>query len=600
MKIMKPIRTEEFPDGDAWIYEAKYDGFRCILHWEKNRVQLISKNRKDLTSRFPEIVASCLKKQSSMEALLPLVLDGELAVLNNAFQANFSWIQKRGRLKNKTAIHNAAKARPASFLAFDILEMKGKSCERKQHSDRKEMLKQLFEKWSEDQRMQLVKSYENKEELKNIIFEHKGEGVVAKRKDSYYLPGKNHHHWLKIKNWRIVQGFLTLFNTENNYFTVEVFEGNSALEIGKCKHGLDQETFQTVKKLFTGQGKKNGNTYTLPPAICTSIRTLDLYEGEFREPEFLTLLPGVSPESCDLKKLELDLAMLPSNVEYTNTDKIFWPEDGYTKGDLLVYIREISPYMFPFLKHRALTIIRAPDGAEAEHFFQKHLPDYAPDFIKYAETAEGKLILADNLSSVVWLANHGTIEFHVPFQKADSTNPVEIVFDLDPPDRSKFQLAVKASQVIKGLLDDLNLVSFIKISGNKGLQIHIPIPEGSISYADTGLFTQAIAYTLEGAYPVMFTTERMKKKRNGRLYIDYMQHGKDKTLIAPYSPRKTTEATVAAPLFWEEVKDELRPEQFTIKNVVERVQKNGCPFANYIDAGKKQDLSKLRKLIHGD
>jgi len=255
--------------------------------------------------------------------------------------------------------------------------------------------------------------------------------------------------------------------------------------------------------------------------------------------------------------------------------------------------------MIPFLKNRALTIIRAPNGVEEEHFFQKHLPDYAPDFINYTETEDGKLILANDLSTVVWLANHGTVEFHIPFKKTESADPTEIVFDLDPPDRSKFQLAVKAARLIKKLLDDLSLVSFVKLSGNKGLQIHIPIPEGSMHYEDTGLFTQAIAYTVEGAYPEIFTTERMKKKRDGRLYIDYMQHGKDKTLIAPYSPRKTKEATVAAPLFWKEVKEGLRPEQYTIKNVVKRVQALGCPFANYMKAGEKHDLSKLRKLIQG-
>ncbi|MFA1822455.1 DNA ligase D [Virgibacillus oceani] len=598
MEIMKPIRAEEIPSGDAWVYEVKYDGFRCILHWEKTRVQLISKNEKDLTAQFPEIVDACLDMQNSMEFLLPVKLDGELAVLNHAFQANFSWMQKRGRLKNKASIDKAAINRPASFLAFDLLEIKGTSCHKRDLENRKKQLQQLFQNGGINQRIQLVKSYVNKDELKDIIFEHKGEGMVAKRKDSHYLSGKNHHDWVKIKNWRNGQGFLTAFNTENNYFTVEVFDGDSLLEVGKCKHGMDQESFQTVKKLFTGQGEKHGNTYTLPPAICASIRTLDLYDGEFREPEFSKLLPEVSPEACQLKKLEMDLAMLPANVEYTNMEKIFWPEDGYTKGDLLGYIREIFPYMLPFLTDRALTIIRAPDGVEAEHFFQKHLPDYAPSFMKYTETAEGKVIFADDLSAVVWLANHGTIEFHVPFQRVESTDPLEIVFDLDPPDRSKFQLAVKASLVIKELLDNLGLVSFVKLSGNKGLQVHIPIPEGSLSYEDTGLFTQAIAYTVEGAYPDMFTTERMKKKRQGKLYIDYMQHGKDKTLIVPYSPRKTTEATVAAPIFWEEVADGLHPEQFTIKNVVERVQAIGCPFANYLDAGENQNISDLKKLIY--
>ncbi|GAB3789210.1 DNA ligase D [Virgibacillus kimchii] len=599
MKIMKPVRTEDIPTGDTWVYEVKYDGFRCILHWEKNQIRLTSKNRKDLTSRFPEIVEACLHLEKDLEPLLPMKMDGELVVLNNAFQANFSRIQKRGRLKNKDSINQAAKARPASFMAFDLLEVKGKSLERQKLLDRKKQLLQVFQNSPNTKQLQPVRTFENKNELQEIVFTYKGEGIIAKRKGSLYLSGKNHRDWMKIKNWRHVQGFLTSFNTENQYFTIQVYTEASTLEIGKCKHGLDQDAEETVRKLFTSQGERHGNHYHLPPAICASVRTLDLYEGEFREPEFSELLPEAPAASCHLKKLQLDLAMLPSNVEYTNTDKVFWPDDGYTKGDLLIYIREAFPYMFPFLQDRSLTIIRAPDGVEGEYFFQKHLPDYAPSFMKYVKTEDGKLILANDLSAVVWLANHGTVEFHVPFQRIKNDHPLEIVFDLDPPDRSKFDLAVKASLLIKNILDDLDLVSFVKLSGNKGLQVHIPIPEGSMNYEETGLFTQAIAYTVEGAYPKLFTTERMKSKRNGRLYIDYVQHGKDKTLIAPYSPRKTKEATVAAPLFWEEVKEGLRPEAFTIKNVVERVQTYSCPFANYDETGEKQDVSKLKKLIQG-
>jgi len=174
-----------------------------------------------------------------------------------------------------------------------------------------------------------------------------------------------------------------------------------------------------------------------------------------------------------------------------------------------------------------------------------------------------------------------------------STSPVEIVFDLDPPGRERFDLAIQAALLIKQLLDDLELISFVKTSGNKGLQIHIPIAEGSMTYEETATFTQAIAFTLEQAYPDLFTTERFKNKRNSRLYIDYVQHGKDKTLIAPYSPRKTMDATVATPLFWEEVKEGLTPDQFTIENVVERVQTHGCPFADYFVAGGRQKLDKV-------
>src|SRR5699024_5633455 len=174
-----------------------------------------------------------------------------------------------------------------------------------------------------------------------------------------------------------------------------------------------------------------------------------------------------------------------------------------------------------------------------------------------------------------------------------SEHPNEIVFDLDPPGRAEFDLSIQAALIIKPLLDELDLISFVKTFGNKGLQIHILIQVGSMTYDETALFTQAIAWTVENAYPQLFTTERLKRNRHGRLYIDYVQHGKDKTLIAPYSPRKTADATVATPLFWHEVKEGLTPDMFTIENVVERIQILGCPFWGYDAARKEQRVDKV-------
>src|SRR5699024_8745031 len=185
-----------------------------------------------------------------------------------------------------------------------------------------------------------------------------------------------------------------------------------------------------------------------------------------------------------------------------------------------------------------------------------------------------------------------------PFETIDSKSPSEIVFDLDPPGVEKFPLAIRAALMLKQLLDDLELVFFVKTSGNKGMQIHIPIPEGSMSYEKTAMLTKAIAETMENAAPTLFTTERLKKDRKERLYIDYMQHASGKTIIAPYSPRLTTSGSVAAPLFWEEVTSDLHPHQFTIENVVKRTQTNGCPFARFFETGKKQQLRKVQNMLH--
>ncbi|EQB38253.1 hypothetical protein M948_06655 [Virgibacillus sp. CM-4] len=594
--MMKPIASKAIPKGKEWLYEVKYDGFRCTLQWDQASIQLISKNNKDLTNKFPEIIADCRSQQEGLIKYLPLQLDGELVIMNNNIQANFGWVQKRGRMKTKEVIEEAARNRPASLQLFDITKIQGKPLEQQTLTQRKRFLTQLF-KEVKFSRLHNVPCEENSHFLWDRVFMNKGEGIIAKRKSSAYKLGKNHQDWFKIKNWRKLHGFLTAFHTANSYFTVGVFDGNNVLEIGKCKHGLESKTFQTLTDIFRSKGEKQGDKYILPPAICAEIHSLDLYEQELREPEFVAILPDMNAQDVTLEQLRIDMAMLPEKIDLTNTTKTFWPEPDYTKGDLLTYIREITPYLLPHVRNRALTVIRAPDGVEAEHFFQKHLPNYAPAFIPRQMNKESSLILCNTLDSLIWFANHGAVEFHVPFQTINREMPQEIVFDLDPPHRDSFPLAVKAAQIMKPLLDDLDLISFVKTSGNKGLQIYIPIPPNSMTYEQTALFTQSIAWTMENAYPDLFTTERMKNKRKNRLYIDYVQHGKNKTIIAPYSPRLAPEGTVATPLFWEEINAELTPSLFTISNVVDRVKSLGCPFSSYEDAKKKQNLEKILQLL---
>ncbi|WP_068673894.1 DNA ligase D [Oceanobacillus sp. Castelsardo] len=598
MDIMKPIASDEIPYGEEWVYEVKYDGFRCVLTWNKDgSIQLTSKNKKDLTGNFPEIIAFCQEYYHQVKDYLPLTMDGELVILNNTYQANFNWIQKRGRLKKSDVIQQISTQRPASFMAFDLLTIKGNTLLATSFHERKQELNTLFKNLPKSERIMNVPSFEIADDLWRIIFDYKGEGMIAKRKNSKYISGKGHQDWFKIKNWRTIEGFLTHYDRQNGYFTFNVFHNEDVYVVGKCKHGLKEDEAETLKKLFITNGEETKDGFSLPPAICAKVHTLDLHQEELREPEFVSLLPQTVPQSCTLTNLQIDLAMIPERIGISKVDKVYWPDPMYTKGNFLSYIREISPYMLPFLQNRALTLIRFPEGVDEDFFYQKHLPDYAPDFIDFKVVGDEKKIICNHMDAVVWFANHGTLEYHVPFQTVDLPKPIEIVFDLDPPDRDAFSLAIQAANLIKPILDDLGLISFVKTSGNKGIQIHIPIPVNSLTYDETAVFTQAVAYTVEGAFPHLFTTERMKKKRQGRLYIDYVQHGKDKTIIAPYSPRRTKEGTVATPLYWEEVNENLRPEQFHIKNVLSRVKELGCPFRYVEEAREKQDLSKVLSLI---
>lgn len=593
--MMKPIATNIWEENEDFLYEIKYDGFRCLLHWTGSGIELFSKNNHNLTANFPEIVECCAKYQEQIKKWLPLKLDGELVVLNNDYEANFSVLQKRGRLKKKQHIEELAKKRPATFIAFDLILQNNKSLANETLLSRKKHLEHLFKKITGDC-IRLIHVYEQFAEIKELIFSYKGEGIVAKRKRSVYTKGKTHRDWFKIKNWRTISAILTAYDAKNDYFTVGVHGETDICIIGKCKHGLDDETSNTLQSIFIREGANTNEMYTLPPAICAQIHTLGLYGDELREPEFVRVLPETLPKDCTTTRLQYDLAMLP-DIAISKEEKLFWPDAGYTKGDLLIFMREIFPYLIPHMKNRALTVIRCPDGIEGEMFFQKNLPNHAPDIVSYVETEDKRLQFCNNLSSLIWYANHGAIEYHLPFQQVTMETPTEIVFDLDPARRAHFPLAIQAAKLIKQLLDELKLISFVKTSGNKGLQIYVPIVPGMMTYDETAIFTEAIAKTTEQAAPSLFTTARFKRDRDDKLYIDYVQHGRNRTIIAPYSPRKTKEATVATPLYWEEVCEALQPTQFTIKNVGKRVQTLGCPWLFTFDAARNENNKHLLKWI---
>ncbi|QDP42244.1 DNA ligase D [Radiobacillus deserti] len=598
---MQPIPSTDIPQGKEWGYEVKYDGFRASLHIDVSSIQLVSRNQVNLSANFPEIISYVEENLEKYLPFLPIELDGEIAILNTKLQSNFYLLQQRGRLKAKAKIADAAKERPAHFLAFDILRWKGKTLLNEAFSQRKQKLEVFFQSilptptvlWGE--RIGYVNTFSDPSHLWFLVTEEKGEGIVAKRLTSTYIEGKSHRDWFKIKNWRTIRGFITGYDQKNGYFTLSVYKNDVIHPLGKFKHGIPDTELATLKQFVSKNGTKKGDRWHLAPAICCEVHCLGVKDDDLREPEFHQFRLDITPEECTLQTIAENLAMFPEDLDLTKKDKMFWPTPQFSKLDLLLYLRDIAPYMLPFLKNKVLTLIRCPDGVEGEFFYQKHLPSYAPDRLAGPKTEDGILQVCRDVEGLLYLGNHGAMEYHVPFQKIGDDYPDEIVFDLDPPSVEEFSIAVFAAQLIKELLDHLHLIAFVKTSGNKGLQIYIPIPEKSLSYEETAQFTMALALLLENKYPDLFTTERLKKNRKNRLYIDYIQHGKDKTLVSPYSPRKTENGTVSTPLFWDEVTEALQPSQFTIQNVVERVKEKGCPFITYHQARGKQNLKLLRE-----
>ncbi|OIK09576.1 DNA ligase D [Bacillus sp. MUM 116] len=606
MKPMLPSLTFERPIHSDWLYEVKYDGFRALMEWNSKGISLTSRNGKPLIPQFPEIIKFLLKYQKEFEPFLPLQLDGELVSLENPCKANFSAIQVRGRLKSEEKISEQAENAPCQLMVFDILKIAGKSIHSKPFTARKKELENLFGKVHfnleadpyTDQLVQIVKAYKDFDELWEQVVLFDGEGIVAKQQNSPWEEGKRTTQWLKYKNWKYVSCYITALEKTNGYFSVGVYQDKKIHPIGQVLFGFKPDEKQALQQTIKQNMKKEDVQFIyVDPAICLEIKYLEIYDGQLREPHFDRFRFDLEPADCTYNRFQFQQKNLPEDLDITHPDKPLWEKLNIQKADFILYLREISPYMLPFLENRLLTVIRYPHGMFGEPFYQKNCPDYAPDFVKTFKHENIDYILCNHLKTLIWLGNQLAIEYHVPFQTIYSKGPSEIVFDLDPPSKNDFHLAVKAALLIKDVLDQLNLIGFIKTSGNKGLQIYLPLQENTFTYDDTRLFTSFIADYLISCDPDSFTIERMKKNRGNRLYVDYVQHGEGKTIVAPYSMRGNEHAGVATPLYWDEVDEKLEPAQFTMDSVINRVRKQGDPFRSYFSTKIIQPFASVLEVL---
>ncbi|WP_051302394.1 DNA ligase D [Salibacterium aidingense] len=600
---MKPSRTDTLPKGAEWMYELKYDGYRAFLEWDGSTARLTSKNDHPLNAQFPEIIKSaedCFSSDTSFS------LDGELIVFENWGKADFYTLQSRFRRRGNAVIQKLAKTRPAAFLGFDCLQIKGKAVTSLPWKERKNQLKSLFKQAAlpltpephADQRIQFLPACA---ELPKKIEQTRiycSEGIVAKHIDSAYEKGRT-SHWLKFKTPYKGTCFITAYDPANDYFHLGVFQQEEVKGIGKCAHGLtDKEQSALVETI-----KKNGTwdpslkVYTIEPSIVVETAYTTRKKEELREPRFRRILFQTPPSFCTWENWQTEALRFPEDVDITHPEKPLWPDARLQKLDFLQYVRQIAPYVLPFLQNRALTVIRFPHGMMEDGFFQKDCPAYAPSFVDTKTLDDTDYIVCNKLETLLWLANQLAIEWHIPFKRVTTDGVDEVVFDLDPPDAAHFPLAVDGALALKALLDSFEIEAFVKFSGNKGLQVNIPLPENTFTWEDTRVFTKAVGHYLTAEHGALFTTERLKKNRGQKLYIDIPQHAEGKTIIAPYSMRGKEEPLIACPLFWDEVSPSLDRSIFTHEYVLERTALHGCPFLDQNGERNRQPFERLLQTI---
>lgn len=278
----------------------------------------------------------------------------------------------------------------------------------------------------------------------------------------------------------------------------------------------------------------------------------------------------------------------------SNLDKVLWPEDGYTKGEMINYYVRIAPYLIPHLSQRPLVLTRYPNGISGKSFYQKNAPDYLPEWIStypwYSSDSDRVInfILAEETAALAWLANQACLEMHPWLSRIGSIDyPDFAVVDLDPSPGSKYQDVIDIALAVKQLLDSLKLRSYPKTSGSLGLHIYIPL-ENRYTYEETRRFTQTIAAMICNVLPQIATIERTVNRRGTKVYVDYLQNVQGKTLSSVYSIRPRRGAPVSTPLLWEEV-PYVKPADFTIKSILARVEAQGDLFASVLSDHQSLD-----------
>ncbi|HUB05688.1 MAG TPA: DNA ligase D [Myxococcales bacterium] len=601
----------------GWIFELKLDGFRALAVREGETVKLVYRRGLDASATYPEVV-------QALRALpFPsFVLDGELTVLDAQGKPSFQGLQKRAQLSRRTDIERMAIELPTTYFAFDLLAFGGRDLRPLPLLERKRLLKQLLPAAGP---LRYVDHVEEKgAELYAEVTARGLEGVVAKRADAPYRAGRS-RDWIKWRTERtgdfVVVGFTEPKGSRLGLGSLHVaeYEGDELTYRGGVGSGLSDAVLQKTRSELDALGVAKpacrhselavGKVRWVQPKLVCEVRYKELTsEGLLRQSTLLRFREDKAPQDCRARPPVPPPAPAdppeptPKVVHFTNLDKVFWPKEGYTKGDLIDYYREIAPWLLPYLRDRPLVLTRFPDGIEGKSFYQKDAPGFAPGWIRteriWSEQAQREIdyFVCNDVETLVYLANLGTIPIHVWASRIGSEErPDWSIVDLDPKG-APFTDVVKLARAVHDLCEEISLPCFLKTSGATGLHVLLPLG-GQCSYAESRTLAEIIARTIEGRHGDISTTARALAERNGKVYLDYLQNGHGQTIAAPFSARPVAAASVSMPLRWREATARLDPKQFTLRNAPARMRKlKEDPMAPVLSL--RPDLGRVLRALH--
>jgi bifunctional non-homologous end joining protein LigD len=584
--------TEHLPTGAGWLYEPKWDGYRAIVTLRGGAATLTSRNGKDLTERFRDVARAAVHAVRTPSA----VLDGEVCALDESGTARFETLQSgAGRLV---------------LMVFDLLVLDGDLVHRRPLAERRRLLEDVLDPSSDVVR--LSPAFEDGPALLKAATDQGLEGVVAKRADAPYRPGRRTPEWQKLKlrleddfpivgftrgtGRRAKLGALVLGRREADglHWAGNVGSGLGDGDVDSllaALRPLSRPTSPLVETPRMPRVRAADVTWVEPKLAAQVTFAERTKEGRLRAPVFLGIRDDVP---VDRPPIAEEIRKGKRTLRLSNLDKPFWPDEDITKGELLAYYRDVAKVLVPHLRKRPFTMKRYPDGWQGKSFFQKQAPSHMPDWIGTAafpaSTREGekKVIdyaLVDDELALLWMVNMGCIDMHTWASRADRPErPDWVMFDLDPSEGATFEDVIRVALLVRETLDVLGLESVPKTSGSRGIHVLVPIARRH-GFDEVREFAGIVAGALARAHPGLVTTEWTKAKRRGIL-VDANQNGPGKTTASVYSVRPRAGAPVSAPLRWDEVVPGLDIHSFTMDVVLERVGRDGDLFARVLEGGQ--------------
>ncbi len=606
--------ADQAPDGPGWLHEIKYDGYRLLARVSDGKVRLSTRSGLDWTAKFPAL-ATRLAELPVKSALI----DGEIVHLQADGTTNF------GHLQDAIA---TGRTETLVFYGFDLLHLDGWDLTGAPLEDRKAALASLVPPPADGG----LRYSDHQIGRGPDFFRHACgyglEGIVSKRRDSLYRPGR-HDSWLKVKcasrEEFVVIGFsdpaggrrglgalmLGYYDPQGElHYAGRVGTGFSDAQLVELRTQLDRlaPAKRPVKALPKGAVVKG--VHWTEPALVAEIRYAGwTADAVLRHAAFMGLredkdakevvrdMPSSPPASEPAKpapqrapvSIARDGSTVFEGVRLTHADRVLYPDNGITKLDLARYYADAADWTLPHLVHRPLSLLRAPTGVGGEHFFQKHAGASVPAAVTRIEI-DGEIHLAiEDLSGLLSLVQIGVLEIHPWGSTIDSLEqPDRVTFDLDPDEGLPWLRITEAALEIRDVLAGLGLQSFVKTTGGKGLHVVVPLTPRR-DWDEIKGFTKAVADNMAAQHPQRYTANQSKRARQGRIYIDYLRNTRGATAVGAYSSRARQGATVSTPLAWSEVEAGLRPEAFTVGTVPSRLTSlKSDPWA---------EIGKLRQTI---